>query len=48
MAYLTEEMSKMTKLVKKLKKCTVGRVHVTRRIMIPTVTRIVGPVAREI
>jgi hypothetical protein len=46
MAYLTEKVAKLERKLKKLRS-TVRSVLVTRRIVIPTVTRIVGPIARD-
>jgi len=45
MAYLMEEMARLKKKLKKSKK-RVRNALMTRRIVISTVTRIVGPVAR--
>ena len=47
MAYLTEGLLKLEKCIKS-PRSTVRNVLVTRRIVIPTVTRIVGPVAWEV
>ncbi len=44
MAYLTEEIAKLKKRLKKSKKCS-KKALMTRRIVIPTVIRIMGPVA---
>jgi len=47
MAYLMEQLLKLEKNIKSLRS-TVRNVLLTRRVVIPTVTRIVGPVAREV
>ena len=48
MAYLTEKLVKNSKRSLRNPRSTVRGVLVTRRIVIPTVTRMMGPVARKI
>ena len=47
MAYLMKRLFKLEKNIKSLR-ITIRNVLVTHWIVIPTVTRIVGPVAREV
>jgi hypothetical protein len=46
MAYLTEKMAKLEEKLKRLRS-TVRSMLVTRWIVVPTVTRIVGLIARD-